>query len=107
MIGDETLVPPKTSQPPTPYESYTETPVPGSATAETSATVRREQPLSLCHAGFGMTVEQPLPAPAHTVSDQPRALAAVTRWVPPTATTPADAAGYMTPYPESPLDAVM
>src|ERR1041385_4961659 len=43
MIGDATLVPPKTSHPLTPwYErlSYTATPVLGSATAETSATAR-------------------------------------------------------------------
>src|SRR3954463_13979036 len=40
MIGEDALVPPKTSQPPAPL-SYTATPVFGSATAETSAMARR------------------------------------------------------------------
>ena len=52
MIGEATLVPPNTVQPPEPYVSYTATPVAGSATAETSATVRREQPVSVWNDGF-------------------------------------------------------
>jgi hypothetical protein len=52
MIGEATLVPPNTVQPPEPYESYTATPVAGSATAETSAIVRREQPVSCWNEGF-------------------------------------------------------
>jgi len=39
----------------------TATPVDGSATADTSATVRLPQPGSVCHAGFGRYAEQPLP----------------------------------------------
>src|SRR5581483_5130448 len=102
MIGDATLVPPNTVQPPEPYESYTATPVAGSATAETSATVRLEQPVSCWNEGFGSTAEQPLPAPSveevdQTDSVQPRALLARDRLVPPTAVTYCDAAGYSTP----------
>src|SRR5262245_29209698 len=97
MIGAETLVPPNTFQPPSWKVSYTATPVAGSATAATSATVRLEQPLSLCHAGYASYSEQPLPAPLHTDSDQPRALESRTRLVPPTAVTYCDAAGYSTP----------
>ena len=52
MIGDATLVPPNTVQPPEPYESYTATPVAGSATAETSAIVRLVQPVSVWNDGF-------------------------------------------------------
>ena len=49
MIGEDALVPPKTSQPEKPWNgalSKTATPVLGSATAETSATARRGQPVS-------------------------------------------------------------
>src|SRR5262249_42871914 len=42
-IGAATLVPPTTSHPDSPNVSYTHTPVLGSATAETSATVRFRQ----------------------------------------------------------------
>ena len=59
----------------------------GSATAETSATVRRAQPVSVCQEGLGSYAEQPLPAPFHAVSDQPRAFELGLRLVPPTATT--------------------
>jgi hypothetical protein len=70
------------------------------ATAATSSSVRLEQPVSVCHAGFGSRRVQPLPVPAliagsfQTSSDQPRAvLGALNSAVPPTATTFGDAAG--------------
>src|SRR5689334_13627635 len=97
MIGAEALVPPYTAQPLKPNVWYTATPVAGSETAATSATERIEQPVSVCQAGLASTIEQPLPGPpkelCHTVSDQPRALLAVTSEVPPTAVTYCDAAG--------------
>src|SRR6266849_2751356 len=71
MIGAATLVPPKTSQPLRPLDgvlSYTHTPVLGSATAATSATVRSEHPTSCCQLGLAMYALQPLPEPLHTVS---------------------------------------
>ena len=77
--------------------SYTATPVLGSATAATSATVRRAQPVSCCQVGLGSYDEQPLPAPLQTVSVQPRAFVAFFSDVPPTAVTYFDAAGYSTP----------
>src|SRR5581483_1589685 len=100
MIGDATLVPPKIShEPPVPYVSYTHTPVLGSATAETSATLRREQLASVCHAGLASYALQPLPAPLHAVSVAFRVPVAVNccRLVPPTAVTYGDDAGYSTP----------
>src|SRR3954463_14545693 len=109
MIGDEALVPPTTVQPPPRApESSIATPVPGSATADTSATVRPEQPASFCHAGLASHSEQPLPVPCasagrppptlpHTVSLQPRALAAWTSDVPPTEVTNPEEAGQMVP----------
>src|SRR5215469_11179126 len=115
MIGDAALVPPNTFQPPA-WESYVATPVAGSATAETSATVRLEQPVSSCQDGLGSYAEQPEPAPAmplgvtvphHTDSVQPRELLALVRVVPPTAVTYCEAAGYSTPYPASPELTVM
>src|SRR5262249_24951478 len=106
MIGDEALVPPYTAHPLKPNVWYTATPVAGSATAATSATVRIEQPLSVCQAGLASTIEQPLPGPpkvlCQTDSDQPRALTSRTRAVPPTAVTYCDAAGYVTPKSSSP-----
>src|SRR6266542_9630 len=74
MIGADTLVPPALNQGPprTPKVWYIATPVAGSATALTSATVRPEQPPSVCHDGFGNTLEQPLPVPLHTDSVRPR-----------------------------------
>src|SRR5689334_21795574 len=97
--GAATLVPPNTSQPALLRLTgpYTATPVLGSATAETSATVRFEQPASVCQVGLPNTVLQPLPAPLHTVSVQPRVLAAALSEVPPTAVTCGDDAGYSTP----------
>src|SRR5262249_16665638 len=84
----------------------TATPVLGSATAETSATVRLAQPASFCHVGFAYTVLHPLPAPLHAVSVKPRVLLARTRLVPPTAVTCGDDAGNSTPNPLSPELAV-
>src|SRR4051794_41313119 len=107
MIGDDALVPPTCTQPSAPdanprasrksqnpllpqllYVSYTATPVFGSATADTSATVRAAQDASCCHAGLAVSrAEQPEPAPDQAVSVQPRALVAVLSEVPPTAVT--------------------
>src|SRR6516164_2497550 len=107
MMGDATLVPPKTFHPLRPKVSYTPTPVFGSATAETSATARLPQPvLTFCHDGVGSNAEHPEPAPLHAVSVQPRLLLAVVSDVPPTAVTNCDAAGYSTPNPLSPELAV-
>src|SRR5690349_19488781 len=100
MSGADTLVPPNLSQPELLRltGAYTATPVFGSATAETSATVRwSAQPISVCHAGLAYTVLQPLPAPLHAVSLQPRALDPFLRLVPPTAITWGDEAGNSTP----------
>ena len=103
MIGDDTLVPPNTVQPPEPYWSYTATPVAGSASAETSATVRCVQPVSVWNDGFVSYFEQPLPAPSlaevdHTVSVQPRALLVdLVSDVPPTEVTYGELAGNSTP----------
>src|SRR6478672_576775 len=110
MTGAATLVPPKTSQPLVPrfrVESNTATPVAGSATADTSATVRRAQPLSCCHAGLASKREQPEPAPDHAVSVEPRSLTKRRSEVPPTAVTKRDAAGYSTPKPASPEETVI
>ena len=69
-------------------ESYTETPVFGSATAETSATASPEHWVTeVCQDGLAFRVEQPLPAPLQAVSDQPRVLLALVRLVPPTPIT--------------------
>ena len=95
--GVATLVPPRRVHPGLAKLSYTDTGVCGSETAETSATVRLEQPSSCCQAGFGSYALQPLPAPDQTVSDQPRELPDLDRLVPPTAITSGDAAGYATP----------
>src|SRR5262245_47202317 len=108
MIGAEALVPPYTAQPVPPKVWYTATPVGGSATADTSASARRVQPVvTVCQVGLVSKAEQPEPAPFHTVSVQPRALAAVTRWVPPTAVTNREVAGYSAPVPLSPELTVM
>src|SRR5215475_6098542 len=104
IIGDEALVPPTSIQPPAPLEvSKTATPVAGSASAETSLSMRLLQPAgrlsAACHDGFASTVEQPEPVPSepwlvfHTFSVQPREFEAVVRLVPPTDTTIGEAAG--------------
>src|SRR3954471_2870110 len=101
MIGAEALVPPKTSQPDAPayaVESKTATPVFGSTTAETSALALPLHDVAAdCHAGLVLRVEQPLPAPLHAVSVQPRVLVALLSEVPPTATTVPNEAGDSTP----------
>src|SRR6266496_2740500 len=91
----------------TPKVWYIATPVAGSATALTSATVRPGQPRSVCHDGLGITMEQPLPVPRQTVSAQPRRLVERTRRVSPTAVTYCDDAGNESPRPESPTAAVI
>src|SRR3954454_4344370 len=98
MMGADALVPPNTSHPETPpygVESYTATPVFGSATAETSAVALFEQPVLRCHRfWFVAYFEQPDPAPLQAVSRQPRAvLVSLNNDVPPTATTVGKAAG--------------
>src|SRR5215475_10696476 len=105
MICDEALVPPTVNHWPA---NSTATPVCGSATAETSATVRRGQPASVCHDCFASNALQPLPAPFHADSLHPRAVPdARFSDVPPTAVTNRDAAGYETPKPSSPELAVI
>lgn len=69
----------------------------GSATAETSFSVRFPQPVSACQAGLDSPVEQPDPLSGHTYSVKPRVLAARSRVVPPTETTSREAAGYSVP----------
>src|SRR5690349_15753470 len=106
MIGAEALVPPNTFQPgPLLVNvSYTATPVTGSATADTSATLRPAQPASVWNLGFGMSLAQPEPVAPHankpsepvqlefhTDSCQPAAVRV--RVVPPTAVTCAEDAG--------------
>ena len=116
MSGELRLVPPTWAQPSRPcatpssirtsqllldpqllYVSYTPRPELGSASAETSATVRLAQPVSCCQDGLGSYDEQPLPAPDHALSVQPRELDAWVSVVPPTAVTYCEAAGYSTP----------
>src|SRR5919202_3563404 len=83
MIGDDALFPPTVTQAPA---NRTFTPVSGSATADTSATVRFAQPASVCQDGLGSKALQPLPAPDHADSVQPRAVdVARVSDVPPTA----------------------
>src|SRR3954451_13867972 len=101
MIGADALVPPNVAQPMKPNESYTATPVFGSATADTSATVRRGQTASVCHESLVTKPEQSEPPPAPAASLQPRALRARVRLAPPTAVTYWEAAGNSTPYPLS------
>src|SRR5215467_5304543 len=112
MIGDATLVPPNTSQPLKPWNeklSKTATPVFGSASADASASARLAHPVlnDAWPDSAGFFVEQPLPAPDHAVSDQPRELVACTSEVPPTAVTKCDDAGNCTPNPLSPVLAVI
>src|SRR3954464_1635063 len=105
MIGADALVPPTVTHAPM---KRTFTPVSGPATAETSATVRFAQPASVCQDGLGSKALQPLPAPDHADSVQPRA-AEVSRVsdVPPTAVRNGEEAGYETPKPLSPELAVI
>src|SRR4051794_12943748 len=110
MIGDDTLVPPTLNQPDSPLYgvvSYTETPVAGSATAETSPTACRPQPVPAlaCPDGRAKKPEQPLPAPSQAVSV--RVVPFQFSVVPPTAVTVDAVAGKETPYPLSPVLAVI
>src|SRR5215469_13047742 len=98
MIGEDALVPPTWRKPFWSKVSKTATPVFGSATAATSLSVRREQPVSVCHDGFASSAEQPAPVPSvlevlQTLSVQPRELLAVLSEVPPTEVTNCEAAG--------------
>jgi len=93
MIGEDALVPPTTCQPPW----YTATPVWGSPTAETSASMRFAQLLSVCQLGLGMTELQPLPPLFQAASAQPRDDDDCWSVVPPTASAPAELAGYEAP----------
>jgi hypothetical protein len=73
-----------------------------SAAAETSASIRFEQLVyDDCQEGFAIAALQPLPVAwpplFQTVSAQPREDVDWTRFVPPTAMTPADVAGYSAP----------
>ena len=99
-------MPPTTFQPPLPSLSYKATPVLGSASADTSATVRFVQPesvalrLASCHRRLRLIAEHPDPVPSpplllpHTVSVQPRAeLGSWVKVVPPTEVTYCEAAG--------------
>jgi hypothetical protein len=56
--GDAALVPPYICHEPA---SYTATPVFGSASAETSASMRLPQKVCVCQLGFEMYALQPLP----------------------------------------------
>jgi hypothetical protein len=101
--GDATLVPPYTCH----WLPWTTaTPVFGSATAETSASMRLPQRLCDCHDGLGMYALQPLPESAHTVSAQPRDEDDFASDVPPTASTYCEVAGNSAPYAWSPALAV-
>ena len=64
------------------------------AAADTSANVRFEHPVSVCHAGLGSCTEHALPESLHAVSSQPRLFCCWVRTVPPIATTYGDDAGY-------------
>src|ERR1043166_3674711 len=107
MIGDATLVPPNTSHAAgsslpemSTAGANTATPVAGSATAATSATMRVSHPVSCCHDGFGARMLQPLTELIHADSVQPRLLLAVASEVPPTAMTNSDDDGNCAPWPK-------
>ena len=110
MIGELALVPPTTIHPvpSLPKVSKTATPVFGSATAETSASMRLVHPVSVSKLGFAMNWLQPEPPSSHAVSVQPRVLELFfVRLVPPAATTNCDVAGNAAPKPLSPELAVI
>ena len=80
----------------------------GSATADTSASARREQfVVTVCQVGLLSNAEQPEPAPFHADSVQPRLLPDRFRLVPPTDVTNRDDAGNSAPVPLSPELTVM
>jgi hypothetical protein len=62
--------------------------------------------LGSCHV-VAFVVEQPLPLSLHADSVKPRADEVRVSVVPPTAVTHFEEAGYETPYPLSPADAVI
>src|SRR5437763_340436 len=101
MNGEDSLVPPHTPQLDELRVAgpYTATPVLGSALAEMSASMRPPQAsvTPVCQLGLGWPRPQPLPAPFHADSDQPRVLPLRTRLVPPTATAPGAVAGHCAP----------
>src|SRR5215469_6994297 len=101
IIGVETLVPPKTSQPGSPPNVvYTATPVFGSPTADTSLLMRIVHTPGLlttigtllCQDGWAMYRLHSAPESSHAVSVCV-ALPAFERVVPPTAVTSVDAVG--------------
>src|SRR5215469_8205227 len=115
MIGVAALVPPTAMcGSGVPKESYTATPVLGSATAATSFSVLVRQPpeglkSTSCHDGLASPFEQPDAVPGacavlapQTVSDQPRPPLACTSRVPPTEVTNCRSAGKVGPKPASP-----
>jgi hypothetical protein len=101
--GDETLVPPYTCHAPA---WNTATPVFGSATAETSASMRLLQTVCVCQLGFGMNALHPLPPLLQAFSAQPRVDVDLASEVPPTARTYCDVAGNSAPKAWSPELAV-
>src|ERR1700722_16235121 len=109
MSGADTLVPPTIPHPPVPPGSvqYVATPVDGFPIAATSASIRFGQLGSACQVGLGISALHPLPPPFHALSAQPREDEDRLRVVPPTATTPAEVAGYAAPKPLSPAETVI
>ena len=110
----DTLVPPGAIQfgtmPSCGTVSNTATGVNGSATADTSTSVRFWQAagtVACSQPGAACSDEQPEPVPVHAVSVQPRVFDALCSEVPPTAVTFCAEAGNWVPYPESPAAATM
>src|SRR3954453_3940460 len=105
MVGADAGVPPTVTHAPM---KRTFTPVSGAATAETWENVRFPQPVSVCQDGLGSKALQPLPAPDHADSVQPRAVDVLrVSDVPPTAVRNGEEAGDETPKPLSPELAVI
>jgi hypothetical protein len=82
--------------------------VSGSATADTSASTRIEQAVSVCHEGLATYALHPLPPLDQALSVHPRLEPEdLESDVPPTARTYCEVAGKLAPYPSSPALAVM